>query len=391
MKKLLYTHIFALVLLSTASYATKDTPINLTNINDDLKENDQPIITENKIIDVPNVMLYPTITLDNSEPPIKKQKIQEEASDNKNNLNVKNNKPTKTNKKLTTKQKEDMMTDIINYVLDNIINCTTNIIIDEITTKIFLKEKEDMDRLISDASEYIKENMKNNTENESIKIIYNDISKKIEESYEIKLSKHTLIQINIWNFMATDIQKKHDLTRGERSFSALNIMFQRLMKSNPKLEDNHRNILKELRKAFDDFDKTNKLKKEKRKLTTKRKHSEHKAYNSKLSYEAKKEMINKICDYAKNRIKTIDNIDQLKADKRNELFNNIGNDIQKNTTLTLGKRSFSALYNLFYQSFQSIKNTNDPQEEIIKALQKTFSRLRKESNVETNPLAEQTT
>jgi hypothetical protein len=283
-----------------------------------------------------------------------------------------------------------MMTDIINYVSDNIINCSTNVIIDEITTEISLKEKEDMDRLISDASEYIKENMKNNTENESIQIIYDDISKKIEESYEIKLSHYRIIEINIWNFMATDIQKKHNLTSGERSFSALNIMFQRYMKSNPNLESNHRNILRELRKAFEDLDRTNKLKKEKRKHTAKRKYSEHKTYNSKLSYEEKKQMIHKICDYAENSLKIIDNIDQLEEEELNELFNNIGRDIQKNTTLTLEKRNFSALYNFFYQIFQSIKNTNDPQKETIKALQSTFGRLKyNESNVLTQTLANQ--
>ncbi|MDP3533463.1 MAG: hypothetical protein Q8S31_09295 [Alphaproteobacteria bacterium] len=392
MKKLLYTHIFALVLLTNTSYAAKDTPINLTNINDDLKENDQFTIDKNKIIhfsdyDVPNFMLYPTITLDNSEPPIKKRKLQEEASYNEIIFNVKKNTPYKANPALTIKKKEAMMKDIITYVLDNIINYTTNCIIDEITTKVSLKEKEDMDRLISDASEYIKENMKNNTENESIQIIYDAISKKIEESYDIELSTYKTIQINIWNSIATDIQKNYALTRGERSFGALNIMFQRLMKSNPNLNGNHRNILKELRKAFDDFDKTNKLKKEKRKSTVKRKHSEHRDYNSKLSYEAKKEMITKICDYTENRLKTIDNIDQLE-----EELNNIALDIQKNTTLTRGKRSFSILYNFFHQHLKLIQNTNDPQKEIIKALKNTFARLKyNESNVLTQTLAEQTT
>ena len=188
MKKLLYTHIIALVLLSTASYATKDTPINLTNINDNLKENDQPIITENELIDftdydVPNFMLYPTNTLDNSEPPLKKQKIHKEANDNGNIFNVKNNKPHKKNEWLTAKQKDVMMNDIINYVLCNMINYTTNVIIDEINTKASSKEKEDMDKLISDATEYIKENIKNNIENESIQTIYDEISKKIKDFY----------------------------------------------------------------------------------------------------------------------------------------------------------------------------------------------------------------
>jgi hypothetical protein len=74
MKKLLYTHILALVLLSNASYAAKDTPIDLANINiilDEFKENDQPIITENESIinftdyDVPNFMLYPNLAIHN--------------------------------------------------------------------------------------------------------------------------------------------------------------------------------------------------------------------------------------------------------------------------------------------------------------------------------------
>ncbi|MDP1975805.1 MAG: hypothetical protein Q8K37_07540, partial [Alphaproteobacteria bacterium] len=320
---------------------------------------------------------------------IKKQKIQEEASDNENIFYVKKNTPYKTNAKLKIEQKEAMMTDIINYVLSNMINCTTNVIIDEITTKASSKEKEDIDRLISDTSEYIKENMKNNTENESIQIIYDDISKKIEESYDIELSTYKTIQINIWNSIATDIQKNYALTRGERSFGALNIMFQRLMKSNPNLNGNHRNILKELRKAFDDFDKTNKLKKEKRKSTVKRKHSEHRDYNSKLSNDKKREMIYKICNYAENCLKAIDNIDQLKAEELNALFNNIARDIQKNTTLTLGKRSFATLYNFFRQILQSIENTGDLQKEIIMALKNTFGRLSKESLPP--PLTEQTT
>ena len=381
MKKLLYTHIIALVLLSTASYATKDTPINLTNINDNLKENDQPIITENELIDftdydVPNFMLYPTNTLDNSEPPLKKQKIHKEANDNGNIFNVKNNKPHKKNEWLTAKQKDVMMNDIINYVLCNMINYTTNVIIDEINTKASSKEKEDMDKLISDATEYIKENIKNNIENESIQTIYDEISKKIKESCDIKLSKYKTIQINIWNFMATDIQKKHDLTRGERTFGALNIMFQRYMQSKTNLEDSHKNILKELRKAFEDLHKINGLKKEKRKSTTKRKQSVPKTNNSKLSHDQKKQMIHKICDYAEKRLKAIDNIDQLEAEEINELFNNIARDIQKNTTLTLGKRSFRTLSNFFYEIFESIKNTNDPQKGTIKALENAFERLR---------------